>query len=151
MARAEKDSKPQFESRRSFSGIWSNKSSAPPTPNSEIGSDELYRPTVDSGKQVNNDKGKQRLSSGLSSSRLSTFFRPSSSHEQPGTPNREQASPVNSGGVDLLSEAAAWESTSDQPTGEIDVPDPSDIPPSTDLEPPVNLAPSDIWDGIGAL
>lgn len=145
-SRKELDSRPQFESHRSFSGIWS-KTSAPSTPKDEFGSEELYRQSMDLAKQQSNSKGKQRAESG---SRLSTFFRPSSSHGKPATPSQEPSSPAldtaRAGSVDLLGDLpseASW--MNEGSVGESGLTDP---PLPVEDEQSANLVPSNLWDGI---
>lgn len=144
---------------RSHSGFWSNVSSTPPTPKSEMSNNELGNRQADDSSTyqevpvVNASDTARRRKSKSSGSRMSMFFRSpstiSSGHGLQQGPDQASASrSVRNGGVDLLADGAdigTWEQMPDEAGG--DVLSPSDgRSPAEEEEQSVLM---DLWEGIG--
>ncbi|PVF93761.1 hypothetical protein CPB86DRAFT_789775, partial [Serendipita vermifera] len=167
-----------WNQNRSRSGIMSNMSSTPPTPRSELGSDEIPRriedyaiPRVSTSSShathslappyVDKGKGKKKIASGNNGSRLSLFFRspvppPPPAKDNTSTPRdsvslHTQQPALRRGGLDLLDDGASGE-------GEFGQAPPLDHRSSsrsggvqvmaTSEEVISNNQPSDLWEGV---
>jgi hypothetical protein len=165
---------------RSRSGVMSNLSSTPPTPRSEVGSDEIPRriedhavPRVSTSSSLathslspptgDKGKGKKKMTSGSNGSRLSLFFRspvpPPPSRETTAQPRESvslhpQHPAARRGGLDLLDDGESG----DGEFGQVHQPDHRSLSRSGGVQVMAmseevisNNQPLDLWEGVGEL